>query len=52
MAGGNTAVGHDTRQSSRGVSVTIVYLGRVGSDELEFRLKGGDLHLQYACVVV
>ena len=30
----NTSVRHDTRQSSRGVSVTIVNLVRVGPDEV------------------
>ena len=32
--GSNTAVRHDTRQSSRGISVTIVDLVRVGPDEV------------------
>ena len=32
--GSNTAVRHDTRQSSQGISVTIVDLVRVGPDEV------------------
>ena len=31
--GGNTAIHHDTRQLSRGVSITIVNLVCVGPDE-------------------
>lgn len=67
--GSDASVCHDTRQSSRSVSVTIVNLVRVRPNEVDilkqideehfllyltlnqFKLKGGDLHLQYTCVI-